>query len=327
MQAEGWNPTFDTRVRHDGVGLALLLIIVVNWILRLLTLGIYHFWAKTRVRLYIWNRTSFDGQPFEYTGRGLELLLGFVYAVILIAALGVATRVLSSALVPFGPWISAAPDALFGLAVFFLACMGVYGARRYTLSRTGWGGIAFAQTGSSVRYAGLTLGQGFLAVITLGLYMPFLRDRLLLYRAAHTWYGSARFAYDGRGSDLFPRFLLSYVLTLPTLGLIWVWYAAAEARYRAHHTRLRGVTFSIEYTGLQLLLHHLGNLLILLLTLGLGYPWFVVRRIRFLFRHLRVRGEVDYASITEAPRFSPPTGEGLVELLDVGSGLLGLPGI
>jgi uncharacterized membrane protein YjgN (DUF898 family) len=255
------------------------------------------------------------------------LLIGFVSAVALLALLGLATRLLSSALTPFGPWVSAAPDALFGLAVLFLAWMGFYGARRYTLSRTSWGGIPFAQTGSSVRYAGLALGQGLLALVTLGLYMPFLRDRLLRYRVQHTWYGSARFAYDGRGSDLFPRFVLSYVLTLPTLGLVWVWYAAAEARYRAQHTRLRGVTFSVEYTGLQLLLHHLGNVLILFATLGLGYPWFVVRRIRFVFRHLRVRGEIDFASITEIEKPSPPTGEGLVELLDVGGGLLGLPGI
>jgi uncharacterized membrane protein YjgN (DUF898 family) len=320
----GRQPFPEARLHSFANGGRLLLIILVNWILRILTLGIYHFWAKTRVREYLWSHTVLDGEPFSYTGRGLELLVGFVKALAVIAVLGFAAQVLASVLGPFGPWVSAIPQAVFFLVLFFLTAVGVYGARRYTLSRTRWRETRFAQTGSSFRYGGLVMGHGVLALLTLGLTMPFLRNRLLQYRVTNTWYGNARFNYDGRGRDLFPRFVLSYLLTLPTLGLVWLWYAAAEARYRAQHVSLRDVSFSMGYTGLKLLLLHLGNFLILILTLGVGYPWVVVRRIRFLFRHLRALGELDRSTIGPSHEPAPSTGEGLVELFDVGGGLLGL---
>ncbi len=313
-------------MRNFGRGGRLLLIIVLNWVLRILTLGIYHFWAKTRVRRYLWRHTTLDGEPFTYTGQGLELLLGFVKALAVIALLGVGTQALASFLAPFGPWVRAIPQTAFFFMLFFLVSVGIYGARRYMLSRTRWREVGFAQTGSSFRYGGLVMGHGLLAVVTLGLYTPFLQNRLLHYRVTNTWYGNARFYYDGRGRDLFPRFLLSYLLTLPTLGFIWLWYAAAEARYRAQHMRLRDVSFSVAYTGLKLLLYYLGNLVILILTLGLGYPWVVLRGIRFLLSHLRVLGELDRSTIGPSREPAPGTGEGLVELFDVGGGLLGLRG-
>ena len=45
-------------------------------LLTLITLGLYRFWARTRVRRYMWSATSPGGDPFEYTGTGLEKLLG-----------------------------------------------------------------------------------------------------------------------------------------------------------------------------------------------------------------------------------------------------------
>ena len=47
-------------------------IVAVNALLGIVTLGIYRFWGKTRLRRYFWSHVSFEGDPLEYTGRGLR---------------------------------------------------------------------------------------------------------------------------------------------------------------------------------------------------------------------------------------------------------------
>lgn len=67
----------------------LFLIHIVNIALKWITLSIYHFWGKTRIREYLWSQQSFDGDHFEYTGRGLELFLGFLKSLIAIGSLAI----------------------------------------------------------------------------------------------------------------------------------------------------------------------------------------------------------------------------------------------
>ena len=55
------------------LGLSLL-----NGLLRILTLGVYHFWGKTEVRQRIWSAVRVDGEPLEYRGTGSELFRGFL---------------------------------------------------------------------------------------------------------------------------------------------------------------------------------------------------------------------------------------------------------
>ena len=50
-------------------------------VLLMLTLGIYRFWLVTDVRRFLWSNTEIAGEPLEYTGTPLELLLGFLIAI------------------------------------------------------------------------------------------------------------------------------------------------------------------------------------------------------------------------------------------------------
>ena len=54
----------------------LLRIALINALLFVVTLSLYRFWAKTNVRRHIWGCVHVNGEPLEYTGRGLELFLG-----------------------------------------------------------------------------------------------------------------------------------------------------------------------------------------------------------------------------------------------------------
>jgi len=48
--------------------------------LELITFGFYRFWLATDIRRHLWSHTSLDGDAPEYTGRGRELLIGFLFA-------------------------------------------------------------------------------------------------------------------------------------------------------------------------------------------------------------------------------------------------------
>src|SRR4051794_33119066 len=58
-------------------------IFIVNLLLSIVTLGFYRFWGKTRMRRYVWSRVSLSGDPFEYTGTGGELFVGFLIVMVL----------------------------------------------------------------------------------------------------------------------------------------------------------------------------------------------------------------------------------------------------
>src|ERR1700754_3060716 len=48
--------------------------------LELITVGFYRFWLATDIRRHLWSNTVIDGDTPEYTGRGKELLIGFLIA-------------------------------------------------------------------------------------------------------------------------------------------------------------------------------------------------------------------------------------------------------
>src|SRR4029453_16395046 len=65
------------RLRFHGSAMGLFGIQGGNALLTLLTLGVFYFWAKTRVRKYVMGETELEGDRFAYHGTGRELLVGF----------------------------------------------------------------------------------------------------------------------------------------------------------------------------------------------------------------------------------------------------------
>src|ERR1700724_2357894 len=48
--------------------------------LEAVTVGFYRFWLATDIRRHLWSNTHIDGDAAEYTGRAMELLIGFLIA-------------------------------------------------------------------------------------------------------------------------------------------------------------------------------------------------------------------------------------------------------
>ena len=228
---------------YDGRAGEIGKIALVNSLLGLITLGIYRFWAKTRLRRYLWSHVAMEGDRFEYTGRGIELFIGFLIAGVFLG-LFFGALMAGSILLDYGPEEVNPLEIVYLLVILFLIPVALYRARRYRLSRTQWRGIRAGQTGSAIKYALMTLGLQVLVVVTLSLAYPFYRTVLQRYRTTHTWFGDQRLEFSGRAGPMFGKWLLTLLLYFPTLGMVYFWYRTVEFRYYASETRYAGLSLS-----------------------------------------------------------------------------------
>ena len=308
------------RLVFHGSGPGLFGIQALNALLTLLTLGVFYFWAKTRVRRYVYGETELDGDRFAYHGTGRELLGGF--------ARGAAVFFIPIALCSVLPELYQAPAEvkaalrrLLWLVGLLLVPVAMVGARRYRLSRTSWRGIRFSFRGRVREFIGIFVVGTTLTSLTLGLYYPVFITQRQAFMISNAYFGSRKLDFDGRGRDLMRPFLTMILLFLPTLGLSWFWFSARRHRYFTEHTRFGLTRFRSSVPGGQLAWLQMTNAIAIVLTLGLAWPWTVVRGLRFTFRYLRLDGPLDVADVHQDARAASATGEGLAGLLDADFGV------
>jgi uncharacterized membrane protein YjgN (DUF898 family) len=306
-------------VFHGSAG-SLFGIQAVNVLFTLLTLGIYYFWGRTRVRAYLLGGTELEGDRLAYHGTGKELLIGFVKGVavlfIPIALLTVLPQVYGVADV-----VASALSSMLYLLGLVLVPLAMVGARRYRLSRSSWRGVRFSFRGPAREFVWIFVVGTILTSLTLGIYYPVFVTRRQAFMISHSYFGSGRFDFDGRGRELIGSFLLMVLLFLPTLGLSWFWFSARRHRFFTEHTRFGATRFRSTVTGGRLAWLTISNVLAIVLTLGLAWPWTVVRGVRFTFRYLILEGPLDLADVRQDARAASATGEGLAGLLDADFGV------
>lgn len=210
-----------TNERADGTPLSLgwlqpmgvIGLSVFNFVLRILTLGIYHFWGKTEVRKRIWSAVRLDGEPLAYTGTGRELFLGFlvIFGVVLLP-LALASF---AAVVAFGPQspMIAVFQTLVYVLFFLLYGVATHRAQRYRLSRTRWRGIRGGMAGSAWGYGLTHFWTGLLIPPTLGWIIPWRSTRLQHRLVSDMRFGDRAFTFDARSGPLYLRFLLLWLGT------------------------------------------------------------------------------------------------------------------
>ena len=212
------------RLRHAGRSGELFVIFLVNLALSILTLGIYRFWGRTRIRRYVWSQTGLLGEPLEYTGRGVELFLGFLFALVLIYGpivglyfgLGVELpdsgeelgRAKLNTLILFFAIVLLATPIL--MLFYYVALFAAY---RYRIGRTSWLGIRGGMEGSAWRYGFLGLGLGFLNVLTLGWTKPWADSVVFKYRLGRTWFGNGKFDSLLDAEGLYKSYALAWIGT------------------------------------------------------------------------------------------------------------------
>jgi uncharacterized membrane protein YjgN (DUF898 family) len=302
-----------------GGGGTLFGIHIVNALLILATLGVYYFWAKVRVRSYLWSQTEFEGDRFAYHGTGAELLAGFVKAVAFFFLPATILNTLPR-IVHAGPAVSVVARLLVSVLALVFIPLAIVGARRYRLSRTSWRGIRFSLRASTRDFMALWIRGWILTSVTLGLYYPVFVTNQHRFLTSQMWFGSERFGFDGRGRDLLWAWVATIVLFVPTFGLAWFWFAAKRQRYYAAHTRVAGARLRSTVTAGQLAWLTITTWIGLLATLGLAWPWLTVRKVRRTFAWLSVDGPLAVDAITQQAQRVSTTGEGLAGFFDADLG-------
>lgn len=175
------------------------------------TLTLFRFWERTIVRRHLWGETTIGGEPLEYTGKGSELLVGFLIAIF--------TVVLPLSIALVAVQLLLPPEALLAVVLlgiypllFILVGMAILLVRRYQLSRTVWRGVRFEQQGSAWSFGFVTLGYFLLTLITLGWFGPAMQLRLEKRLWDNAYFGDMKFSYDNSKEARTEPVYVSYIL-------------------------------------------------------------------------------------------------------------------
>lgn len=216
--------------------------------LEFVTLGFYRFWLTTDIRRHLWTNTQIDGDGAEYTGRGKELLIGFLVALAILVPVYLAyflagleaERVKAFASIP--------------LVIFFylFGQFAIFRARRYRLTRTVWRGVRFWMSGSGWIYALQASLWGLLVMVTSGLALPWREAALERYKMRHSYYGDLQGSFEGSGWEFFKRgwwlWLLAPIafVVWPLAPFIYGAFKAVEWRWWLSGIRIGGVRLESE---------------------------------------------------------------------------------
>ncbi|MBE0390572.1 YjgN family protein [Flavobacterium sp. PL002] len=291
-------------------------IVIINWLLTIVTLGIYYPWAKAKTLQFIFGQTTLNEDSFAFHGTGKEMFKGFIKAIGLFFCLALIMGVLFYLQMPI------LGGVFFYLGIIAILPVAIHGSYRYRMSRTSWRGIRFGYRGDRKEFTLLFFKWIFFTIITFGIYGSWLKINLRNYVLSNVRFGDAELNYDGDGRDYFFLNFKGYFLSVITLGIYMFWWQKDIFNYYIDNLSLykddKKITFTSTATGGDFVGLVVINLLIIIFTLGFGYAWVVTRTIKFIFDHIKLEGNIDLDTLqqTEA-NFKDATGDDISDFLDI----------
>lgn len=196
------------KIQYDGTTGEIFRIWLMNFFLKIITLGIHSFWGKTNLRRYVYGLFSLDGDRFEYTGTGGELFKGFL-------------KILPILVILFGPIV------LFGethpavlllyIPMIYLFGVAIYGAMRYRFSRTRWRGIRARLGGSAFKYANISAIRFFLNMISFGFLIPHSDIAKTKYMFENIHFGNVKAEFNGSAQNIYGAYIKSLFMMVGVL--------------------------------------------------------------------------------------------------------------
>ncbi|MEQ1548732.1 MAG: YjgN family protein [Chakrabartia sp.] len=212
-----------TALSFDGDWRELLPIALSNLFLTIVTLGFYRFWGTVRERQYLWSKTRFIDDTFEWTGTGLELFFGFLIALLLFGLPFLVLNLILQGLALQG-YGKIAGVMIAGIYIFllFLAGVATFRGLRYRLSRTYWHGIHGGSDDAGWHYGWSWLWKNIVAYLCAALLFPWSMVSLWKQRWESMSFGPHKFHSAPEWGKLMPRYLLAYVAPFAIIILLFI---------------------------------------------------------------------------------------------------------
>lgn len=304
------------KLDFKGKGETFFGIVIVNWLLTIVTLGIYYPWAKAKTLQFLFGQTTLNDDPFSFLGTGKEMFKGFIKVIALFATL----------IAVFGLFLYMELPAV-GFIVFYLTLiaimpMAIHGSYKYRMSRTSWRGVRFGYRGDRTEFVKLFFKWIFFTIISFGIYGSWFTINLRNYVLSNIRFGDAELNYQGDGGDYLVMNLKGYFLSVLTLGIYSFWWQKDIFEYYIDNLSLhkedKQISFTSTATGSDFIGLIVVNFIMIVFTLGLGYAWVVTRTMKFIFDHIELEGNIDLDTLqqTEA-NFTDATGDDVSDFLDV----------
>lgn len=339
--------------RFHGNGAEYFRIWIVNFLLTLLTLGIYSAWAKVRKNRYIYGNTELAGSYFDYLAEPITILRGRLIAIGLLLAL-----IFSQAIFPL---LNIGVLAMLGLVTPWL----VVRARMFNMRYTAYRNVRFGfEPAYGEAYSALLI-WGALSIITLGMAAPFAHFRRNSLLINNTRFGNLDFRLGNVPGKFYFAYLLGFVmgalLLIPlivllglqandgpsgaanpamasfvvlTILLAFAFYfvavkfsAALLLRITTNNTTVGGGAGGVrhilgaDWSLAGMLWIYLSNLVMLILSLGLLTPWAQIRILKYQLQHtwIELAADLDEVIAVETKSVSS-LGEEIGDVFDIDIG-------
>lgn len=283
-----------------------------NLLLTIVTLGIYGFWGRKRMRQYLASQVTLNGDPMEYQGTVAEHVIGTIKFVVAIGLLyWVNLQIFPQEIkeISAQPTLSTKEfigSIVLNLVYIYIVSIFIFTSRCYRINRVTWRGVYHRLDGNMWRYASLRLYALLGKFFTLGLLAPRLDTKWASWTYSRLSFGNhtAHLLPYSPSKQLRRTNLVTILLALPTLFASRLWYHAAFYREFLSHITVAGVLVdSSRITGSRLASLIFGNVALQVFTLGLAQPIVIDRSLRWLTENITFDGELAN-DIGSSPRLS-----------------------
>ncbi|WP_028879140.1 YjgN family protein [Terasakiella pusilla] len=242
---------------HCQIG-ELFKIYIPNLIFTVLTLGIYRFWAKTRIRRYVFSHVKVMGDGFEYTGTAGELFKGFLLVMlVIILPFGILPALFAESLGLANQELAA---VIYIVQTVFFACLfpiAIIRTYKYLFSRVNWRGVRFAQVAPTFGYWWRWMAFAVAMPVTLGLIYPFKQAVMTRYLVNHTRFGNQSCHVEISLKKLYGAFLISYVFCVLSVAAVgfgtWVILEMVDVAYPVGESMLADVYRTLVFMAAGIL--------------------------------------------------------------------------
>ncbi|MBL7937688.1 MAG: DUF898 family protein, partial [Bacteroidia bacterium] len=211
---------------------------------------------------------------------------------------------------------------LFYIAILLLIPIAIHGSNKYRLSRTSWRGIHFGYRGNLGEFIKLYLLEGFLTIVTFGIYSAWMEVKITRYIRENTRFGNIEFKFEGEGSDLFLIKIKGMFLMIFTLGIYSFWYFKDLIQFHINNTKIvqdnKLINIQSTMTGGKIFSLIIVNYLIVVFTLGIGTGIAINRVMRATMENIEFDSEIDANNLVQTEsEYKDASGDDLAGMLDI----------